>query len=65
MVYGVSRMAAVMIVVVMVVAMLMVVELDAVVVVVCMNVYILCGLVCTCIHESDAELICMCFSQTF
>ena len=28
-------------------------------------VYFLCGLVCTCIHESDAELICMCFSQTF
>ena len=23
------------------------------------------GLVCTCIHESDAQLICMCFSQTF
>ena len=30
-----------------------------------MHVYFLCGLVCTCIHESDAELICMCFSQTF
>ena len=30
-----------------------------------MYVYFLCGLVCTCIHESDAELICMCFSQTF
>ena len=26
-----------------------------------MYVYFLCGLVCTCIHESDAELICMCF----
>ena len=24
---------------------------------------ILCGLVCACIHESDAELTCMCFSQ--
>ena len=24
-------------------------------------VYFLCGLVCTCIHESDAELICMWF----
>ena len=30
-----------------------------------MYVYFLCGLVCTCIHESDAELICVCFSQTF
>ena len=30
-----------------------------------MYVYFLCGLVCTCIHESDAKLICMCFSQTF
>ena len=30
-----------------------------------MYVYFLCGLVCICIHESDAELICMCFSQTF
>ena len=30
-----------------------------------MYVYFLCGLVCTCIHESDAELICMCLSQTF
>ena len=30
-----------------------------------MYVYFLCGLVCTCIHESDAVLICMCFSQTF
>ena len=26
-----------------------------------MYVYFLCGLVCICIHESDAELICMCF----
>ena len=28
-------------------------------------VYFLCGLVWTCIHESDAELSCMCFSQAF
>ena len=28
-----------------------------------MYVYFLCGLVCTCIHESDAELICMFFSD--
>ena len=28
-------------------------------------VYFFCGLVCTCIHESDAELTCMCFSQAF
>ena len=28
-------------------------------------VYFLCGLVCTHIHESDAKLICMYFSQTF
>ena len=28
-------------------------------------VYFLCGLVCTCIHESNAELTCMCFSQAF
>ena len=26
-----------------------------------MYVYFLCGLVCICIHDSDAELICMCF----
>ena len=26
-----------------------------------MYVYFLCGLVCICIHESDAELICMWF----
>ena len=24
--------------------------------------YFLCRLVCTCIHESDAKLTCMCFS---
>ena len=27
--------------------------------------YFLCRLVCTCIHESDAELTCMCFSMAF
>ena len=30
-----------------------------------MYVYFLCGLVCICIHESDAELICMCFFVLF
>ena len=25
-------------------------------------VYFLCGFVCTCMHQSDAELIFMCFS---
>ena len=28
-------------------------------------VYFLCGLVCTCIHESNVELICLCFLRRF